>query len=138
MLEHLFYLIQLLDYIDNKNIYLPIGNWYDLYTGEKYVGGTFYNIKINDDIIPTFIRENKIVPLNLPNSSILGDKMDNDLSKYVNLTFLYSGDCSYLFKDDLGNEISLEIKNNSLNALENKANQDFSILNIKELITMWK
>ena len=126
------------DYIEEKRIYLPEGNWYDLYTKEKYVGGKYCTLKVNDDIIPTFIKENKIIPLNLPTSMILGDKMTNDLSKYSNLAFLYTGDANYKFKDDLGNEICLEIQEQKLNVLENKTNQEFSILNINELKTMWK
>ena len=113
------------DYIEKKKIYLPKGNWYSLYDGKYYLGNKYYDIDVCDDIMPIFFRENTVLPLNLNNSLILGDQMSNDLSKYDNLVFLYHGEVSYHFEDDLGNSFNIN-------------NNDDRLINIKDLKTIWK
>jgi len=108
------------DYIDSMDVYLPDDIWFDMYNNKKYSGGTI-NIKIEKEHTPTFIRNNSCIPMNLHNSKI-ENNMTNDLTKYDELTFVVSGNGTYYFYDDLGNEISIKWDTNSETILENKLN----------------
>jgi alpha-glucosidase (family GH31 glycosyl hydrolase) len=72
---------------NQKNIYLPAGNWYDLWTLKEYTGSKSYNLQVPDDHIPVFIKAGSIVPLNLNKQYTLADSISNNLSSYDNLTF---------------------------------------------------
>lgn len=50
----------------SRKVYLPAGNWYDLFTGEMTVGGRELKIQADYDKIPVFVREGAIVPLAKP------------------------------------------------------------------------
>ena len=126
------------DYIDSKRVYLPSGVWYDLYTGDKYEGNKYYMLENNEDIIPVFVKENSIIPLNLPESMILGDAMDNDLSKYTNLTFVYTGNSKIEFNDDFGNEIEVEINNGEINVIKNTKELEIKFVELNKLNKIWE
>jgi alpha-D-xyloside xylohydrolase len=44
------------------NVYLPPGDWYDLWTGEKKQGASTYRMKVDLDHMPVYIRANAIIP----------------------------------------------------------------------------
>ncbi|MCT4398515.1 alpha-xylosidase [Pediococcus ethanolidurans] len=45
-------------------VWLPKGDWYDFFTGVKYVGGTFINASRSENGYPVFVKAGGIVPLN--------------------------------------------------------------------------
>lgn len=115
------------DYKTSRDVYLPSGNWYDLYTGERYEGGKTYTLPLSEDRIPVFLREGKCVPLNLADGR-LGSPVGNDLTAYKELTFLVSGKGGYTFADDLGNEIVAKWDEKSFTAAKNKQNIGYKVL----------
>ena len=64
-----------------NNIYLPEGDWYDWFTGEKYEGGRIIN---NFDTplwkIPVFVKAGAIIPMTTPNNNV--KEMDKALRMY--------------------------------------------------------
>ena len=44
------------------NVYLPPGDWYDLWTGENKQGASTYRMKVDLDHMPVYIRANAIIP----------------------------------------------------------------------------
>lgn len=56
----------LTDKSDERNVYLPEGNWYDFNSGRKYQGGQEYLIKTGYTDLPIFIKEGAILPLAKP------------------------------------------------------------------------
>ena len=47
-----------------KEVYFPKSdNWYDFYTGKKYVGGTTQTVELNKNNIPTFVRAGSFIPM---------------------------------------------------------------------------
>ncbi|MGV8154841.1 MAG: TIM-barrel domain-containing protein [Alkaliphilus sp.] len=95
------------------SLYLPEGDWTDLFTGTKYAGGDYINYKCPLEKIPVFIRKNCITPLNLNMQFELGGNIGNGISSYERLCFLINGDYieGYTFVDDLGNEINIQFLN---------------------------
>ena len=117
------------DYVSTRTLYLPEGVWYDMFTGEKFSGGRNVTVNIKRDYIPAFIRENRCVPLNLKDGKLFSD-VGNDLDGYKELTFLISGEGSYRFRDDLGNDIRAVWDNSSEKAIQNVKNQRVRFLRI--------
>ena len=48
---------------DEIDVYLPNGQWIDLFTHERIKGGRWVKRKIEVDKIPVFIRQNKMIPM---------------------------------------------------------------------------
>lgn len=46
-----------------REVYLPDGDWYDYYTGEKYSGGRYILADAPLDKVPVFIKEGAIIPV---------------------------------------------------------------------------
>jgi len=66
-----------------KEVYLPAtSGWYDLLTGEYYIGGSYYNIKAPLEKIPVFAREGAII-LSGPEIQYTGEKPADPLTVYV-------------------------------------------------------
>ena len=81
-----------------NNIYLPEGDWYDWFTGEKYEGGRVIN---NFDTplwkLPVFVKAGAIIPMTAPNNNVKG--IDNALRVYE----IYpQGETSFVEYDDDG------------------------------------
>ena len=49
-----------------RTIYFPAGNWYDFNTNRKYVGGRSYDVGMDADQAPLFVKEGTILPLAEP------------------------------------------------------------------------
>lgn len=50
-----------------KEVYFPkTSNWYDFYSGKKYVGGTKNSVELNKNYIPTFVRGGSFIPMSKP------------------------------------------------------------------------
>ncbi|MEM9984409.1 MAG: glycoside hydrolase family 31 protein, partial [Bacteroidota bacterium] len=43
-------------------VYLPAGEWYDFFNGEKYQGGHWYRMPVSEDHLPVFARAGSIIP----------------------------------------------------------------------------
>lgn len=117
------------DYIRSREVLLPKGDWYDLFTGKHYKGGK-HNIRLCRHHLPVFMRKNCCVPLNLKGGKLCSD-VGNALDGYAELTFLVSGSGKYRFEDDLGNDICLEWDENTFACPSNKKGTAFSVLHIE-------
>ena len=50
-----------------KEVYFPkSSNWYDFYSGKKYIGGTKNSVELNKNYIPTFVRGGSFIPMSKP------------------------------------------------------------------------
>lgn len=81
-----------------NNIYLPEGDWYDWYTGEKYEGGRVIN---NFDAplwkLPVFVKAGAIIPMTNPNNNV------KDIDKALRIYEIYpAGSTSFTEYDDDG------------------------------------
>ncbi|GAA2851404.1 alpha-xylosidase [Pediococcus damnosus LMG 28219] len=59
--------------------WLPKGDWYDLFTGLKYVGDTYVNVCRSENNYPVFVKAGGIVPMNpnyMENVEKLPEKLD--------------------------------------------------------------
>lgn len=122
------------DYIDTRQVYLPEGDWFDLYSGKRMKGGKRYTVQLSDDRIPVFFRDNRCVSLNLCGGK-LSSSVGNDLAKYNELTFLVAGIGRYDFRDDLGNDISIAWTEKQLKIVRNVSNAECRVLRVgKDLI----
>ena len=85
-----------------RTVYFPKGcDWYNLYTGEKYTGGTVENIKADLDTIPVFVRSGSLIPMCEPALSTeeLGD---------VEFKKFGDGECRYIYYTDAGDGYGYE------------------------------
>lgn len=97
-----------------RDIYLPEGTWFDLWTGEKYCGKRTVTYHCPLDQIPVFVRESAAIPVNINDSLCMGTQekdgaISNRLDQYANLCFLLfgtEGKCK--FQDELKNCFTLE------------------------------
>ncbi|MBC7960533.1 MAG: hypothetical protein H7X94_11740 [Vallitaleaceae bacterium] len=106
-----------------SQIYLPQGEWTNLFTGKKFKGNTqvIYPCPLNE--IPVFIKENSPIALNLNDDFEFGGGIGNATLGYTNLCFLLTG-CFVLehaFEDDLGNEFKLSIENEQVQIKHNSS-----------------
>ncbi len=121
------------DYVSTRTLYLPEGVWYDMFSGESFVGGKTITVDVKRETLPVFVRENHCVPLNLKDGKLFSD-VDNDLQKYTQLTFMVSGEGSYRFKDDIGNDISIKWDKTSEEIVENVKNESVRFIRIDTAI----
>lgn len=49
-----------------RSVYFPEGEWYDLYTHEKYEGGKSYTLELPLERLPLFVKSGTILPLARP------------------------------------------------------------------------
>lgn len=82
--------------VNEREVYLPNGNWYDFWTGRTTEGGKWIMANAPIDIIPLHVREGSIIPLAPEKSS--ADEEFNEIELRV-----YSGkDSKFLLYDDDG------------------------------------
>ncbi len=84
-----------------REVYLPTGSdWYDYWTGEKYVGGAVYTVKAPLDVVPVFIKAGAVIPIK-DVVQYIGEKPD-DLTTFL----VYPGQNSkHIFYQDDGQTI---------------------------------
>lgn len=70
--------------VKNTEIYFPkTSNWYDFYSGKKYVAGTKSTVTVSEDYIPTFVRGNVFYAMTKPvQNTSLYDNSNLDLYFY--------------------------------------------------------
>ena len=81
-----------------NNIYLPKGDWYDWYTGEKYEGGRIIN-NFSTPLwkLPVFVKAGAIIPMTNPNNNV------KEIDKALRMYDIYpQGSTSFTEYDDDG------------------------------------
>lgn len=111
-----------------KEVYFPKNsNWYDFYSGKKYVGGSTELIYLNKNNIPTFVRGNVFYPMT---------KLVQNTNEYSNsdldLHFYFDGQTSsereFYFDDGKTTETINDAKNHEiLNCSTELIKNQFSI-----------
>ena len=91
-----------------REVYLPVGVWYDFFTHKRYEGGQDYHIECELGKIPVFAKEGSLIPLNLSNDNKLGSYVGNSTDQPERLCFMAygeNGEC--LYKGDLNQNLFL-------------------------------
>ncbi|MGB6459714.1 MAG: TIM-barrel domain-containing protein [Candidatus Acidiferrum sp.] len=80
-----------------RQVYLPVGNWYDFWTQERLEGGREISRPVDLETLPLYVRAGSILPLG-PVKQFTGEKVEQPLT-----LFIYSGkDASFLLYEDDG------------------------------------
>lgn len=88
-----------------REVYLPRGEWVDLWSRKEYNGGRKVFVETGKERIPVFLRKGGCLMLNLGKELRLGSPVGNDMNKYCNLCIWLTGnEGQYRFRDDLGND----------------------------------
>lgn len=95
-----------------KDVYLPKGNWLELFENEEMTGPRLICAKSGLETIPVYIRENSVIPLNLSDNLSLCSHVGNQVKGYRNLCFMMyiTQTLSYEFTDEIGNCISISAR----------------------------
>ncbi|MEW9550217.1 TIM-barrel domain-containing protein [Nonomuraea sp. NPDC050783] len=85
-----------------KDVYLPAGEWTDLWNGGRFTGPGVKTYGAGLDTIPVYARPGAIIPLNLGDGYLLGGEIGNSVDAYQNLTFRIhpAGTTSYAYFED--------------------------------------
>lgn len=70
-----------------RQVYLPQGRWFDLWNQVVYEGATWVSYATPKDVIPVFVREGAVLPLNIGENYVLGSPVGSGLDHYENLIF---------------------------------------------------
>jgi alpha-glucosidase (family GH31 glycosyl hydrolase) len=81
----------------SRRVYLPPGEWYDFWTGERTHGGREISRDVDLETLPLFVRAGAILPLG-PVKQYTGEKMDGPLT----VTIYPGADGSFLLYEDDG------------------------------------
>ncbi|WP_327088325.1 carbohydrate-binding protein [Nonomuraea sp. NBC_01738] len=86
----------------SRNVYLPAGEWYDLWNGGRFTGPGTKTYSTALDTIPVYAKPGAIIPLNLNADYQLGGEIGNSVTSYTNLAFrIYpAGSSSYSYFED--------------------------------------
>ena len=72
---------------NEKLIYLPEGEWVDLFWGAKRPGNSLITYYAGLDAIPVFVKMGSIIPMNLNEDYEFGETVGNSTDSYVNFTY---------------------------------------------------
>jgi alpha-glucosidase (family GH31 glycosyl hydrolase) len=91
----------------SKNVYLPAGEWYDIWNGGRAQGPGTKVYYAGTDSIPVYAKAGAIIPLNLNGTYELGGTIGNSVTNYTNLVFrVYpSGSSSYDYFEDSAGQV---------------------------------
>lgn len=56
-----------------REVYLPAGKWYDLYSGEEVDGGQYFQVRADVETIPVYVRDGAVVPFAEPVQCVRDD-----------------------------------------------------------------
>lgn len=84
--------------LSGRGVYLPEGEWMNLFDGARYAGGAEYQVTCSRDTMPFFVRLGGVIPLAEEAQTTAEQKWDR-------LTFDFypsreAGDRDYLYEDD--------------------------------------
>ena len=86
---------------NEKEVYLPEGNWYDYDDGKTiYAGGKTMNYNAPEDLLPIFVKEGSIIPMQ-PEMQYVGEKPVDEITLDVYPT-LEDGDFHFVMYEDDG------------------------------------
>jgi alpha-D-xyloside xylohydrolase len=117
-----------------RKVILPIGKWYDFYTGEYAGDGEVISIKPGLDKIPVFVKDGGIIPMIPPVKNIGQEKLPLEIRYYG------QKDGSYSLYDDDGTTYDYE--NGKFTRIELKVTKDKkgkyqTIVNIPKGASVW-
>lgn len=93
---------------NEKEIYLPEGEWYHLFTEQLYQGNQKILLPLSEDVIHVFVPSSTALVLNLSEDNTLGSAVGNDVYDYDQLTVnLYGPNGSYHFIDEMSNDFTI-------------------------------
>lgn len=102
----------------DKLIYLPEGEWIDLFWGAKRPGGSLITYSAGLDSIPVFVKAGSVIPLNLNADYAFGESVGNSTDSYTNLTFrIYpQGDTTFDYYDYVAeSQVQVVVQENASN-----------------------
>lgn len=84
-----------------KLIYLPEGEWIDLFWGAKRAGSSLITYTAGLDAIPVFVKSGSVIPMNLNADYEFGGSVGNSTESYANFTYrIYpEGDTTFDYYD---------------------------------------
>ena len=86
-----------------RSVYLPVGQWFDFWSGELYDGGQHVLIETVPEHIPVFVRGGSVVPTGAPRQFISGEA-----DPVVNLHVWPHGRCAFTWQEDDGESLGYE------------------------------
>ena len=90
--------------VNESSVYLPEGDWYNLWTGEKWNGNQTITVKSPLDQLPVFIRSGSIIPMQRLTQS-LDENPGDTLIVHV---FMGAGKTNFTLYDDDGVSYNFE------------------------------
>lgn len=85
-----------------KSVYLPEGDWIDLFNNAMTAGGQTKSYYADVNTLPVYVKNGSIIPMNLNSNYVLGGTIGNDIENYTNLVFrVYPlGDSTYTLTNE--------------------------------------
>ncbi len=71
----------------SKLVYLPDGEWIDLFWGAKRPGSSLISYYAGLDTLPVFVKSGSVIPMNLNSDYDFGGSVGNSTTEYQNFTF---------------------------------------------------
>jgi alpha-D-xyloside xylohydrolase len=92
----------------NRDIYLPAGDWYDFWTGEKIEGNKTINVDVPLDNMPIYIKAGSIVPMG-PEIQYTDEKIDP-----IEIRVYRGADGQFTIYEDAGDTYNYEMGEHSV------------------------
>ncbi|MBN2166221.1 MAG: DUF5110 domain-containing protein [Marinilabiliaceae bacterium] len=86
----------------NRDVYLPAGDWYNFWTGEKIEGSQTINVDVPLDNMPIYIKAGSIIPMG-PDIQYTGEKTDP-----IELRVYRGADGQFTIYEDAGDTYKYE------------------------------
>ncbi|MFP5113998.1 glycoside hydrolase family 31 protein [Bacillaceae bacterium C204] len=95
-----------------RNVYLPEGTWFDLWTNEKVSGPVLAAVAAQVDQIPVYVKGNTALLFNVDESRQLGSWVGNNITNYNNpvCKIYFESDFEQTLEDHLDNKIVVSIQ----------------------------
>jgi len=111
-----------------RRVYLPKGEWMNIFTGEEYSGGEEITTTAAVDEIPVYIKSGAGIAINLDDSFNLGSFVGNRIDEYKNLCVFISGENGeYSFSDEEIADFNVKWSKEDI-VCENSGEQEFYII----------
>lgn len=115
---------------NERQVYLPAGNWIDFWEQKQIEGGQYFNWEVPLNRIPLFVKEGSIIPLELNNEMEIGGLFSQDQKNDLLLSFrLFEGNSSQLkfFRKDSIN-VKKIVNDGSISVNIDNVLEDFGLL----------
>jgi alpha-D-xyloside xylohydrolase len=117
----------------SREVYLPEGNWVELWSQKTYEGSKRVMSETHKNRIPVYIKEGHALALNLDDSMKLGSPVGTGIGAYKNLCFYLAGDQGEThFMDDQGNELAIAWKGGEVTVNKVSGETPFRIIQRKQ------